>query len=178
METKQTGAARRAGVWVGVLLLGGFLAAACDEGLEPPPVGPAVFPGRISGTVRFVNWDSAGAVVDLRLVAFRNFPPRDIVGEVLQGNAAIYPPLGGSQLATPGTDSVTYTFSLTPGTYQYVAVAQQFGPDVMSNWRAVGQYDLDSNLAVPSAVTVTERETVTGIDITVDFDNLPPPPAR
>jgi hypothetical protein len=59
-----------------------------------------------------------------------------------------------------------------------VAVAQQFGPDVMSNWRAVGQYDLDSNLAVPSAVTVTERETVTGIDITVDFDNLPPPPAR
>ena len=130
----------------------------------------------MGGTVTFAHWDSAGTVLDVRLVAFRDFPPRDVVREVLQGRAMVYPPLGGAELAAPGTDTVSYLFTLPAGTYAYVAVAQQFGPDVMSNWRAVGQYDLDPNLAVPSPVTVAAGETTAAVDIHVDFTRLPPPP--
>lgn len=167
---------RWAGVWTGTVLFGGLLACGCDEGLKPPAAGPAAAPGAMTGVVRFVNWDSAGTVFDLRLVAFRNFPPGDIVQEVLQGNAVVHPPLGGSALATPGADSVAYSFLLPGGTYGYVAVAQQFGPDFMADWRAVGQYDADTNTTSPSPVAILSGEILPGIDITVDFDHLPPPP--
>ncbi|MCZ6776831.1 MAG: hypothetical protein O7D34_10285 [Ignavibacteria bacterium] len=59
-------------------------------------------------------------------------------------------------------------------TYPYVVIAQQFGPDLMMDWRAVGQYDLDTILAEPSPVVVTAGDTLDGIDILVDFANLPP----
>lgn len=162
---------------VRAIVLAAALASGCDGGLEPPAVPPEPVPtGSMSGTVRFTHWDSAGTVLDLRLVAFRFFPPGDIVQEVLQGRAVVYPPLGWPPLATPGIDSLAYTFFLPAGTYAYVAVAQQYGPDVMNDWRAVGQYDLDSNLTVPSAVTIRPDSATQGVDISVDFTDLPPPP--
>ena len=48
----------------------------------------------------------------------------------------------------------------------------------MMDWRAVGQYDLDTILTEPSPVVVTANDTLDGIDILVDFANLPPPPLR
>jgi hypothetical protein len=156
---------------------GCILAAGCDKGLEPPAeIAPP--PGVLSGMVRFLNWDSAGTVLDLRLVVFRNFPPGDIIHEVLEGRATVFPALGAGALADSGAASASYALNLPPGTYPYVAVAQQFGPDVMTDWRAVGQYDLDTNLAVPSSVTITSGTRLDSIDIVVDFANLPPPPVR
>jgi hypothetical protein len=163
--------------FVRCVLLATVMAGGCDEGLQPPATAPAV-PGIVSGTVRFLNWDSAGTFLDLRLVFFRNFPPPDIIQEVLQGRASVYPPLGGGSLALPGADSVAYAATVSPGVYRYIAIAQQFGPDVMADWRAVGQYDLDTNLTIPSPVTVAAGERLAGIDISVDFDHLPPPPFR
>lgn len=164
------------GLLCGILLCA-LLAGGCDEGLKPPAAA-TITPGILSGTVRFVNWDSAGTVVDLRLVIFRNFPPPDLIQEVLQGRASVYPPFGGGALVPTGADSVAYALSLSPGVYQYVAIAQQFGPDVMADWRAVGQYDLDTNLTTPTPVTITAGTRLSGIDITVDFAHLPPPPFR
>lgn len=148
----------------------------CDDGVKPPAVVPTVTKGTFSGVVRFVNWDSSGTVVDLRLVAFKHFPPGDIIQEVLQGGATVYPALGEGQLAPVGTDSLQYNVTLPAQTYDYVVVAQQFGPDVMADWRPVGQYDLDSNLTVPSPVVVQANDTTRNIDILVDFTHLPPPP--
>jgi hypothetical protein len=164
---------RKGGVILGAGLM--LLAAGCDQGLKPPDE-PTPAPGVLAGTVRFVNWDSAGTVTDLRLVVFASFPPGDIIQEVLEGRATVYPPLGGGALAVPGTDAVSYALNLAPGTYPYIAVAQQFGPDVMRDWRAVGQYDLDTNLAVPSSITIISGTRLDSIDILVDFENLPPPP--
>jgi hypothetical protein len=128
--------------------------------------------------VTFSNWEAADSLYDLRLVAFSVYPPgEDIVTEVLQGRALVYPPLGNSNtLAERGADSVSYTIGVSPGTYPYVVVAQQFGPDVFQDWRAVGQYDLDTNLTLPSPVVVTEGVITQDIDIAVDFANLPPFP--
>jgi len=164
----------RQSVWFQAICLCIFFLS-CDEGLAPSPTPAHPF-GAFSGTIQFVNWDSAGTVVDLRLVAFRTFPPNDILQEVIQGRAFVFPPLGAGQLVPVGTDSLNYTVMLSAGDYQYITVAQQFGPDVMTDWRPVGQYDLDSNLAVPSLITVVSGDTVIDVNIFVDFDNPPPPP--
>ncbi len=149
-------------------------AIGCNDGITPPATTPTVAQGSFSGMIRFLNWDSAGTVVDLRLVAFKHFPPGDIIQEVLQGRATVYPALGAGQLAPVGADSLEYHVSLPAETYEFVVVAQQFGPDVMADWRPVGQFDLDSNFTVPSPVVVQANDTTRNIDILVDFDNLPP----
>ncbi len=164
-------------VWLAAAALASAVAA-CDQGLAPSAAAPAALNGSFSGKVRFVHWDSAGTVYDLRLVAFRVYPPPNIVQEVLQGRAAVYPPLGGPALADTGTDSVRYVINLTPGTYAYVVVAQQFGADVMADWRAVGLFSADTSHIVPAPVVVAAGDTARGIDIDVDFRHLPPPPFR
>jgi hypothetical protein len=149
----------------------------CDDGLGPPPPA-ATTPGALEGTVRFLNWDSSGAVFDMRVVAFRVFPPQDVITEVLQGRAVVHPPVGGPALVTGTPDSVAVLFSLPPGRYPYVVVAQQFGPSVSTDWRPVGQYDTDADPAVPTPVTIAAGETTRTVDIIVDFTRLPPPPFR
>lgn len=151
----------------------------CDKGLEPTSeTSPLPQNGVFAGLITFRNWRVADSLYDIRLVAFRVFPPGDIVNEVLLGRAIIHPPIAGGQLTTRNTDSLRYTVEAPAMTYPYVVVAQQFGPDLMTDWRAVGQYDLDTILTEPSPVVVTANDTLDGIDIHVDFSNPPPPPLR
>jgi hypothetical protein len=114
---------------------------------------------------------------DLRLVAFKIFPPSNIVSEVLLGRAVVYPPLGDTALVPFFVDSLQYRCSLPAGEYKYVVVAQQYGPVLTTDWRPVGQFDLDTNLTVPSPVTIASNDTTRNIDINVDFSNPPPLPA-
>jgi hypothetical protein len=153
-----------------VLTVGSILSG-CNEGLAP-----RIETSGISGVIRYKNWPPRDSLRDLRLVAFKVFPPTNIVGDVLQGRAIVYPPIGDSALVPFYVDSIQYTAPLPPGRYEYVVVAQQFGPNIFTDWRPVGQYDLDSNYAVPSPVIVFEGTTTRFIDINVDFRNPPPFP--
>lgn len=150
-----------------------LLMAGCDEGLKPTMTVQA---GRFSGLITYQNWPPRDSLVDLRLVAFRTFPPRDIVGEVLQGQAYVYPGLGDTALVPFFVDSLRYIVTVPSGTYQYVIVAQRFGPDLYKDWRAVGQYVRDVHLTTPSSVDVAPDSTTNDIDINVDFLHPPPPP--
>jgi hypothetical protein len=151
----------------------------CDGGLAPPSEATVPTSGSFSGTITFTHWEVVDTLIDLRLVAFTVFPPTDIIGDILAGRAVVYPPLGSSEiLADMGADSIHYTFAVQAGTYPYVAVAHQFGPDVFNDWRPVGQYDLDTNLTVPEEVVVNAGQDTPGIDIVVDFTNPPPFPGR
>lgn len=160
-----------------LMLMALFLVAGCDEGLKPPD-SVSTTNGEMSGLITFTNWDFAGTVEDIRIVAFRVFPPANVVEEVLQGRAVVYPPLGSGALVEAGADSFRYSVTLAAGIYPYVVVAQRFGPNVLTDWRPVGQYDLDSNLTIPSPVTIVAGEGTSNIDIAVDFANLPPPPPQ
>jgi len=151
------------------------LLLSCDKGLEPPQQGGSVPFGTLNGLVTLTNWDAVDSLYDLRLVAFTVFPPEDILDEVLQGRAVVHPPLQvGEPLSSRGTDSLRYSITVPANTYPYVVIAHQFGPDVFNDWRPVGQYDLDTNLTVPSPVVVSDGQTTPDIDIFVDFKNLPP----
>ncbi len=157
-------------VILATLLLGG-----CDKGLAPPEeIGLEKVTG-ISGTIIFQNWPPPDSVKELRLVAFRNFPPANIFQELLLGQAFAYPAIDDDSTKIPlFVDQYEFKWvnGLPAGTYGYLVVAQRYGDNLFADWRAVGQYDLDTD-SLPSPITVPEGQLVRNIFIGVDFKNLP-----
>jgi hypothetical protein len=144
----------------------------CDKGLAPAPEPQ---PYGFEGTIYFQNWPPRNNVIDLRVVVFKNYPPRNIFAEISQGNAKYSETL----LPYYGSDSASYTLYLSPlppGRYEYIVVAQQFGPNIFNDWRAVGVYYANSDTTSPAVLIVPENTVVRGVNINVDFQNPPPQP--
>jgi len=158
-------------IWLAIFI---HYFSACDHGLQPEQGNPAEISG-ISGKIIFQNWVLAEPLFDLRLVVFKNYPPDNILNEVLSGNAVVYPALGEEGLPSL-VDTTYYTLALDPGVYEYVVVAWQYGPSVTSDWRAAGQFQHSGQDTIPEAVDVREGHLLKEVDIYVDFNNLPPQP--
>ncbi len=160
------------------LFFGILFYAGCDEGIQAPATSPTGGTGisGFSGIITYKNWPPPDSLLNLRLVAFRKFPPGNILTEVTTDSAIIYPPLVGGSSLPFNVDTTHYFTPASAGEYKYVVVAQQYGPNVLTDWRAIGQYDLDTNLAVPSAIQVPVHDTLKHVDINVDFNHLPPQP--
>jgi hypothetical protein len=155
-------------------LLALLLCPACDQGLAPdaPGVQAAVY--GIKGTVHFKNWPPQDSIVDLRVVSFKNLPTQNILDEVLQGRAGYT-----STLQPYGADSISYSLILSPippGPFAYTAVAQRFGQNINTDWRAVGEYRAGGDTAGSRIIAVPRDSLLAGIDIYVDFQKPPPPP--
>lgn len=160
------------------VLLSCSVLLSCDKGLEPQSGQSSGRTSAISGLVTYKNWPSPDSLRDLRIVLFRTFPPGNIIAEVLNGTAVVYPPLGDTALVPFYVDSLRFAFGLPSGVYEYVAVVQQYGPSVTNHWRPVGQYDLDTSLSVPTPVTIPVSDTLRNVDIAVDFIHRPPMPPQ
>jgi len=147
---------------------------ACDHGLQPEAQEPSQISG-ISGTISYVNWPASDFLFDLRLIVFERYPPGDIFTELIEGRAQVYPAIGQDGLPF-NIDTTRYVMELNAGDYEYVVVAQQFGPNVFEDWLAAGQYDTLLTDDLPTPVTVQVGEILENINIHVDFDSLPPQP--
>jgi hypothetical protein len=163
-------------IFFGALLL---VCAGCDSEL-----GPLAGASGFSGTIRFKNWPSADSIHDMRIVVFETYPSDSagILATLLAGHGAVYPAIGTKFPAF--VDSLPYVFTTTDGTnlqvksYEYVIVAQQFGPNVLADWRPVGVYPALPGSFIPEPVRVILHHVIPGIDIRVDFQNPPPKPWR
>lgn len=148
----------------------------CDHGIDPgEPVVPTSSPSGISGTIFYQNWPTPDSLYNLKLVIFKSYPPVDIVGEVTGGSAIAYPATLDENLPY-NVDSTNYMVELDKGRYEYIAIAQQYGPGIFFDWRAVGQYDTTLYDSIPTAVNVFEDSITININIYVDFDSLPGQP--
>ncbi len=151
----------------------------CDSGL-----GPLNEPSGFSGVIRYTNWPSADSLRSIRLVAFEAFPSDSagILTTLLSGKAAVFPNVGQPNLPSYVSET-SYEFT-TEGTtlqvteYAYVAVAVQYGPNILTDWWPVGIYTTEPGSFNPSPVRVLLHRIVPGIDINVDFHNRPPKPWR
>lgn len=87
----------------------------------------------------------------------------------------------------PGTSFISYnTFSdsalinaIAAGDYEYAAVVASAAPAlslVREAWFVAGVYYAGSNINSPGKFIVRENQITTGINIKVDFNNLPPQP--
>ena len=148
----------------------------CNRGLAPTQPSSSVQMG-FGGTVRFVSaWPPSDSVFDVRVVAFSNYPPSNILTEVSSGQAKVYPALGANKVPL-FADSLSYTFYLdSAATFRYVAVVIQNGSNYLQDWKVVGAYGYSHGAGQPDSVVVTPDSFVNGINIDVDFKNTPPNP--
>jgi hypothetical protein len=170
-----------------VLLALTLLTSACDTGLTPLNE-----PSGFSGVIRFTNWPPPDSVLELRLVAFKEFP-RDsasILIALIQGRVVVYPPLGTAGFSkyadsskTKLADSLRFEIT-TKGTsleaiqYGYIALALRYGTNILTDWRPAGVYTTTPNSFDPAPVRVLLHKIIRNIDISVDFHNPPPKPWR
>lgn len=152
---------------------------ACNTGLTPVNE-----PSGFKGVIRFVNWPPADSVREIRLVAFEQYPTdsANILATLIAGRAAVYPPL--ERRMPLFVDSIEYEFTTGNGlnlqvrNYEYIILAQQYGPNVLTDWRPAGVYTTRPNSFEPAPLRILLHRVAYPIDINVDFNNPPPRPWR
>ncbi|MCS6965945.1 MAG: hypothetical protein NZ473_04170 [Candidatus Kapabacteria bacterium] len=157
----------RDGLLSGGLLLASVLSG-CSGGLDPTVLPTEAI---IRGTVRFQGtWPPVDSLRDLRVVAFQHYPPRNVFNEVISGRAIF------SERLPFRVELVQYQLVVAqpPVVFRYIVVAQQYGPDLFQHWRVVGVYA--RNATQPDSLWVEPGGIYPSVDITVDFDYLPPQP--
>ncbi|HPD33705.1 MAG TPA: hypothetical protein P5545_02950 [Bacteroidota bacterium] len=146
-----------------------ILLQSCNEGLSPQFEQKTVLQGKIVYTSGISSWPAKDSLKDLRVVAFKNFPPQNIVQEILSGSAYY------TQESLPFyTDTTNFSIEIpdAPVLLKYIAVAQQYGG--LMEWRVIGVYKAQ-NSDTASNLYINKSETK-NITIYVDFNNLPPQP--
>jgi len=142
--------------------------AGCDHGLSPE-MGITGFEGRIRV---LSSWPPADSLLALRVAATRDYPPRDVLTEYLQGTLVFSDELPRGQSAF----DYRVRQENIAGVFKYFIVVQQFGSNPFEDWRVVGVYAPSGDSSKPGEVDFKDGRWVSGIDITVDFYNLPPQP--
>ena len=146
----------------------------CDEGLTlPPDVEPGI-EGMLTVSGPWAHPDSIDAIW---LFASQIYPLDSalVISGIFQGKIEIFPSLAGS--LPIGFDTLSFSFELTPATYPYIGVMQWINSNSLDleNFRVVGVYS-DPISGQPLSVQVGDYEIRRGINISVDFYNLPPQP--
>jgi hypothetical protein len=155
------------------LILATMIFIFCDKGASPTENNQTPEKSGVSGTVYFKNWPSPDSLNDLRLIVFKNYPPTNIVSEILSGQAIVYPALGDTMGLPFYVDSINYEIELDPGTYAYFVVGQQYGEDLYNDWLAAGEYDTTPGDTLPTPLVIVRYKMLKDIFIHVNFDSLP-----
>jgi hypothetical protein len=159
------------------------IAISCDGGLRPPEIPPIT---SISGTVRYVggkaNWPRRDSVWTVRVVGFKQFPPQDLIGDLLQGRAYFTPAaLQLDSTLSLFADSARYSLVFSdsiPTSIKYLCVAMLTDTARLlttAGWRVIGVYNTSGNQSQPTTIPITPGKDHRA-DITVDFKNPPPQP--
>ena len=161
-----------------IILLSAIVFSSCDKGLAPVEQkinqGPSYLKGKITylgGIPKWPSDTSAFPPKDIRIVAFKTYPPsKDIFTEISTGNAYFSDPL----LKFVDSDSFTLKIPNPPVLIKYLVLAQNHGD--LLQWRPIGFYKLKNTDTIPAIISVASGDTVWGLNITVDWENLPKMP--
>jgi hypothetical protein len=154
----------------------GLILFSCTGGLEPHDgtIPKSYFAGKITYKGGKESWPNKDSVLAIRVVAFKVYPPKDIITEIASGNAFY------TLLSLPlFVDSSSYRIDIPnpPVEIKYIAVALQYTSDLLSQM-AVGVYAVNGNKNEPSSLLITRGKFFDNVDIEVDFKNLPPQPFK
>lgn len=142
------------------------LVSGCDKGLAPAPAKPY-----IQGCITFTgNWPPQDSVKILALVLIPGNPPYH-VPDLIQGVSDKTIPF--IQLNYRSSDT-TYRFDIDSGSYGYLGVAENYGPNVFADWRAIG-FAHDNNDS-SRHFNLHSGEVFSDVNILVDLDSLPKQP--
>ena len=153
----------------------------CDKGIAPysqVTAGPAGFDGKVTF---YGSWPDS--VQQTYIVVFKQtlqsssdfFPPNlsYVVGPI---------PYGATEYSYNSIDNNgVSSFSLNPGSYNYVVVAQSKKSTLSlnrSDWTVVGIYYLPGDTTNPGTLIIKSGEITHNINIDCNFDNPPPQPPQ
>ena len=157
------------------ILLSVLVFYGCNQGLAPPPLQTSTN-SYITGLITYVGgankWPSKDSVIAIRVVAFQDYPPKDIITELTEGKAFVT----GLQSLPLFVDTSSFSIEIptTPVLIKYIAVAQQY-TDSLTAERAVGVYTLSGDNTKPDSLTIQTGKSYF-VKIKVNFDSLPPQP--
>lgn len=154
----------------------------CTGGIDPADYAGSAL---IKGRVRFVrgagaqNFPPKDSLFDLRVVAFKMIPrDTNLVQTLAQGEAFF----SASLIDTAYRAEVPFAFEVPQAQIadssvllRYIAVGQQYGANLFSDWRVVGLSSMDSQFT-PKSLRATPGLVVDSLVIDVDFLRTPPQP--
>ncbi len=158
-----------------------FTTNSCDKGIEPnpPPVSSSEKTG-FGGTVTF-NGTWPDSVKLTLLVIFKNQLVTDqdfglpnlsfVVGSISNGTT--------EYIYNSDDNSYSSLFTLQPGQYNYVVVAQSTKETISldrKDWFIAGVYCVNGDQSQPVSLIIDEGKRTQDININVDFNNPPPQP--
>jgi hypothetical protein len=140
----------------------------CDEGLQPPPIDSISY---LSGTIHFAGTYPPCDSVKLLAVVLAQPPAPFQATQLLAGLNTIFYAV---TLESCTFRDTSFTFTVKPGTYHYLGVAQNYGSDLTKDWRVVGfaHTELDS----PMTYFLEPGKRANAGVVQVRFDSLPRQP--
>jgi hypothetical protein len=150
-----------------------FFLISCDGGLSPNPV---IQKSYITGTIYYKNgasaWPPKDSVFEVRVIAFKNYPPGNILTEIINKNA--YFTMDTLRLFV---DSNKYKIEVPeiPVTLKYIVAAIRYDSSIL-HWKAIGVYTKTGDVNSPAQLDFPTPKSFENININVDFQNLPPQP--
>ena len=155
----------------------------CTGGIDPADyAGSAI----IKGKVRYVrgsgsqNFPSKDSLFDLRVVAFKMIPRDTNLVQTLANGEAFF---SASLVDSSFSAEIPFSFEVPQSQIadssvmlQYIAVGQQYGANVFSDWRVVGLYSTGDSLFTPKSLRATPGLYIDTMTINVDFRKIPPQP--
>lgn len=146
-----------------------FFVISCQEGLSPLNQPKTAY---ISGYLIVISgkesWPPPDSTLELRVVAFKDFPPKDIINEIISGNAYY------TDTLPRFNDSVSFLLKIDnpPVRINYLASVLRYGK--IMEWKILGFYSSDGKN--PKSLSINSGDSLTNINIFIDFYNLPPQP--
>lgn len=144
---------------------------ACQEGLAPEfGKKEANIYGKLIVVSGVTSWPVPDSAIELRVVAFKEYPPKDIIGEILSGNAYF------TDTLPRFIDTIPFSLKIDnpPVELKYIVGALRYGSIV--EWKVIGVYTMDTLSKKPAPIYVRKGDIISNINIFVDFNNLPEQP--
>lgn len=148
-----------------LLILISIYLTACDGGLNPEIDRNAYIEGKIIFVSPRDKFPPPDSLKDLRVVCFKDYPPNNIIEDVLTGKAYFT-----ETALNYDKDTVPFQIKIIdpPTELKYIVAAQNYG--TLLQWRAIGVYHINQD-------TITSINVQTGkkyeIEIRVDWDKIP-----
>ncbi|MCX7908378.1 MAG: hypothetical protein N2560_02530 [Ignavibacteria bacterium] len=149
-----------------------FALFACQEGLDPTLQKEESF---IKGKVIVISgknsWPPPDSAVELRVVGFKEYPPKDLINEIVSGNAFI------SESLERFKDTIGFELKIEkpPVEIKYLVAALRYGS--ILEWKAIGVFSDEMTYErTPKKIIVTKGRVIENVNILVDFYNLPKQP--
>lgn len=158
-----------------LILLSILFISSCDKGLDPTEIKlPSYLRGKITYLGDISKWPPNTTVKAIRVFAIQPPPKYDSTGLFAMYSTGKL--LWSDMLATYVTnDTFSVKIPNPPVVINYLAVAQNWGS--IGQWKVIGIYSVTGDNTKPTSIQVLDRgRNYDSLNITVDFDNLPPQP--